>query len=218
VTFADQARRYVGERLPAAAPHSTEEMFLRLLDHGAQAREAGNYGIAAAFVLRSGGREIVCFGRNTVFSEGDPAGHAEMNALALARRLATTGEGATDGTTLVRPAPHDRLETLLYTTLEPCPMCTVALLNAGVQRVLLAQPDAAGGALLHLDRLPDIWSRFAEVRGLEVATAGDLPAELLDLLTRLFLDDKDALDGRLDTEPVLPVERLAAYAREQAGP
>jgi tRNA(Arg) A34 adenosine deaminase TadA len=225
VTFSERARRHVERRLPAAAPHSAEEMFLRLLDHGAQARAAGNYGIAAAFVLRASGTELVCFGENTVFSDQDPSGHAEMNALKLARRLATADAAERSRllgdprSTLVRGAPHDRTETLLYSTLEPCPMCTVALLNAGVGRVYVAEPDEAAGALLHLDSLPPLWPKLAAARGVDVVLSTESTAEdrvsedLVDLLKRLFLDGKDELDRLLTEQPALPVAELSELAR-----
>lgn len=225
MTFSEGARRHVEQRLPLVAPHSAEEMFLRLLEHGARARAAGNYGIAAAYVVRGGGTELVCFGENTVFTQADPTGHAEINALRLARHVAVATDEeraallADTRRTLVRDAPHDRSETLLYSTLEPCPMCTVALLNAGVQRVVVAEPDAAAGALLHLDSLPPLWPQLAASRGLDVVLASDaaaadpVPAELVDLLKRLFLDGKDHLDAQLDTHPAFPGQVLVAIAR-----
>jgi tRNA(Arg) A34 adenosine deaminase TadA len=225
VSFADRARSYVEERLPQVEPHSAEEMFLRLLEHGAEARAAGNYGIAAAYVVRAHGTELVCFGENSVFSECDPAGHAEMNSLRLARRLATADDGDRERLlddprcTLVRAAPHDGFETLLYSTLEPCPMCTVGIINAGVERVFVAQADPPAGALMHLDALPPIWSDFARLRGLRVTAVSEdpngparVPKKLVDLLNRLFLDGKDVLDRRLNAEPALPVDRLGSVA------
>ena len=225
VSFADRARSYVAERLPQVATHSAEEMFLRLLEHGAEARAAGNYGIAAAYVVRAHGTELVCFGENSVFSERDPAGHAEMNSLRLARRLATADDEdrrrllEDPRCTLVREAPHDGFETLLYSTLEPCPMCTVGIINAGVQRVFVAQADPPAGALMHLGTLPPIWSDFARLRGLEVVSvtedpddAARVPPELVELLNRLFLDGKDTLDRRLNSEPAVAVERLGSLA------
>lgn len=222
VNFAEQARRHVEERRPGVEPHSAEEMFLRLLERGAQARAAGNYGIAAAYVLRSGGTELICFGENTVFTGRDPAGHAEMNALRLARRIAFAAEHerrellSDPRHAVVRRAPHDRFETILYTTLEPCPMCTVGIINAAVQQVVIAQADEAAGALLHLDRLPSLWRSFADQRKVEITSAGDhpggacVPAVLLDLLNRLFLDGKAALDEQLGSTAALPIDELVS--------
>ena len=222
--FHERVRDYVGLRLPTAQIGSYEEMFLRLLEHGALARAAGNYGIAAAYVLRAGGSEVVCFGRNTVFSECDPAGHAEMNALRTARRLALARPDeradllADPTTAVVREAPHDRSEVLLFSTLEPCPMCTVALLNARVGRVAIEHADEDAGALLRLDGLAPLWSAFARDRELHVDQLedGSVAPELRSLLRDLFFDGKDDLDERLAREGALPERRLADWLSRRA--
>lgn len=218
----EETRAYATERLATAEPHSPAEMFLRLLLHSADAREAGNYGIAAAYAVRSNGYELVCFGESTLFSAADPGGHAEMNALRLAGQLARdsrSGEGrATPGQrpVLVREAPHRGFETILYSTLEPCPMCTVAILNAGVQRVVVGVPDEAAGALLRLHTLAPLWADLASRRGLEVSTLEDeLGAEdpgLEALLSEVFFEHKAPLDERLVTRGVLPQDPLAQLA------
>jgi tRNA(Arg) A34 adenosine deaminase TadA len=217
--FADRADRYVRERLPAAAPHSAEEMFLRLLERGVHAREAGNYGIAAAFVVRSRGIEVVCFGESSLFADRDPAGHAEMNAMRAARGL-LDGERAPAADAIhVRKAPHDRFEALLYSTLEPCPMCTVAILNAGIEEVVVGIPDEAAGAMLRLETLTPIWSQIAtqrQLRATAVTTDGAgphrVPNELLELLAALFFDEKEPLDERLARGGILPAEDIATAA------
>jgi tRNA(adenine34) deaminase len=62
----------------------------------------------------------------------DPTAHAEMLALreAAARSLTWRLEGAT-----------------VYVTLEPCPMCAGALVNARVARVVYGCPDPKAGAI-----------------------------------------------------------------------
>jgi tRNA(Arg) A34 adenosine deaminase TadA len=219
-----RAREYATSRLPHARPYSSEEMFLRLLERGADAREAGNYGIAAAYVVRDAGIEVACFGQSTMFSAGDPRGHAEMNALRLAARLARGPELQTariledESLTLVRDAPHDRFETVLYSTLEPCPMCTVAILNSGVGRVVVGCADEAAGSILRLDTLAPLWGALAQQRGLEVEVVGvtrDEPvaSELLELLRSLFFDSKEPLDEQLERAGTLPHRSVAATAR-----
>lgn len=62
----------------------------------------------------------------------DPTAHAEILAIrAAARRL---GDWRLAGTTL-------------YTTLEPCPMCAEAILQARVSRVVFGAYDSKSGAL-----------------------------------------------------------------------
>jgi hypothetical protein len=95
-------------------------------------------------------------------------------------------------------------------------MCTVGIINAGVERVFVAEPDPPAGTLLNLDRLPPIWGEFAKLRDLNVTAVDgdDVPHDLVCLLNRLFLDGKDALDHRLNSWPALPVRELAAFAQQ----
>lgn len=219
----ERSRDYVRQRLPGARPHSQEEMFLRLLDHGVRAREAGNYGIAAACVVRHGGRELISFGASTLFSDRDPSGHAEMNALRNASRIARASDAeqeamlADEAAFLVRDAPHERTETLLYSTLEPCPMCTVAIVNAGVHEVVVGCADEFAGALLRLDTLAPLWEELVRARGMAVHLLGsdEFPGELLDQLRSLFFDTKDPLDQELERGGVLPHARLGELANRR---
>ena len=67
--------------------------------------------------------------------DGDPTAHAEILALraAAARRR------------------HWRLEAAsVYVTLEPCPMCAGALVNARVKRLIFGASDPKGGAVTTL--------------------------------------------------------------------
>ena len=84
----------------------------------------------AAVVVKDG--RIIVRARNTREKKGDPAGHAEINAMRrAARRL--------HGWNL-----HD---TVLYVTLEPCCMCAGAAVNARVGRIVYGAGDPKGGAL-----------------------------------------------------------------------
>lgn len=66
---------------------------------------------------------------------GDPLAHAEALALGAAARL----------------RGHWRLEGVtVYVTLEPCPMCAGALVNARVKRVVFGALDPKAGALRSL--------------------------------------------------------------------
>jgi len=106
----------------------------------AKARE----GIAAgqspfgAVVVRGG--RLIAEAHNTVWLDGDPTAHAEVNGLrAAARALATIDLG---GCTL-------------YSTCEPCPMCLAAIHWARVDRVVFGATidDAASAGFREL-RVP----------------------------------------------------------------
>lgn len=78
------------------------------------------------------GDEIIARGRNCSVSHSDPAGHAELVALRAA--AASVGN-------------HRLPEATLYVTLEPCVMCTGAIAQARVRRVVFGAYDPKAGAL-----------------------------------------------------------------------
>jgi tRNA(adenine34) deaminase len=96
-----------------------ERYITMALDDARAAGREGNRPIAS-LIVRAG--EILGAGRNTMFSDYDPSAHAEIAALRDACRRHKTLDlgGAT-----------------LYTTIEPCPMCLWAMLEAKVARLVL---------------------------------------------------------------------------------
>ena len=84
-----------------------------------------------ALIIKDG--QIVARAHNACEAKHDPMLHAEMIAL----RSAHETLGSLDGCTL-------------YVTLEPCIMCTGALLQARVDRVVFGCRDPKGGALRSL--------------------------------------------------------------------
>ena len=97
----------------------------------ALAREAAAAGeVPVGCVIVRGG-EIVGRGRNRREEKRSAASHAEMEAIAQANEI--LGSWRLDGCEL-------------YVTLEPCPMCAGAILNARIRRVWYGARDAAFGA------------------------------------------------------------------------
>jgi len=104
----------------------------------AQAREAAAAGEVpvGAVVVKDG--QVIATGRNAPIASHDPTAHAEVAALRAAARL--LGNYRLDGCTL-------------YVTLEPCAMCSGAMLHARVDRVVFGAPDprtGAAGSVLNL--------------------------------------------------------------------
>jgi len=97
----------------------------------ALAREAGDLGEVpvGCVIVRDG--QIVGRGRNRREERQAAASHAEMEAIAQANE--TLGTWRLDGCEL-------------YVTLEPCPMCAGAILNARISRVWYGTRDRAFGA------------------------------------------------------------------------
>ena len=95
------------------------------------AREAAAAGEVpvGCVIVRNG--QIVGRGRNRREEKHATASHAEMEAIAQANE--TRGTWRLD-------------ECELYVTLEPCPMCAGAILNARIRRVWYGARDAAMGA------------------------------------------------------------------------
>jgi len=100
----------------------------RALALAEQAAAAGEVPVGAVLVRKD---ELVGTGRNRPIADRDPSAHAEILALRDAgRRL---GNYRLPGTSL-------------YVTLEPCPMCAGAIVQARVERVIFGAADPKGGA------------------------------------------------------------------------
>lgn len=93
-----------------------------------RAAQAGDVPIGAVIVDQDG--HLLAEGRNRRELEGDPTAHAEVDALRRAAKR--TG--------------HWRIEGTLYVTLEPCLMCSGALVNARIRRVVYGALDPKAGA------------------------------------------------------------------------
>lgn len=226
-----EVESYISGKIEGVEPYSLEEYFLMLLGEGLKTRQLGNYGIAASLVVRHQGVELIVFGRNTVFSENDPHGHAEMNAIKNARKALVDNSGETmrqmmeEGDLIMRQSPHKQNERFLLTTLEPCPMCTVgSVLNSDVKKVVIGTEDEFAGAILNgrLKDLAPLWNSTGEIQSLEIITAQSnseadkdtyVPLEMRDLLNRLFFDTKERLDQKLDKEGFIDLQRLGLLAQ-----
>ncbi len=222
-----QAHEYLASRLVLIEPHTAEEYFTILLDRAVRAIEAGNYGISAALAVCYDDVELISLGQSTMISGCDPFGHAEANAIrSLQRFIALDVSGRMEravqwvnSESVVTSKRGDRIfvrsaspphgsESTLYTTLEPCPMCTVAIINSRIQRVIIAIPDEAGGALdpKRLAKLPILWPRIAASQGLQVEFANSqfsqdadtyIPPELSAMLNNVFLNTKPERDAEV---------------------
>ena len=84
--------------------------------------------------------EIVATGRNCSVGKNDPSGHAEIVALRAA--------GANSGNYRLPDAT-------LYVTLEPCVMCTGAIVQSRIKRVVFGAYDKKAGALGSVEDLSD---------------------------------------------------------------
>ncbi len=88
--------------------------------------EAG--GVPVGAVLAAGG-EVIAAGHNERVQHGDPVAHGEISALRNAGRRASYAD------------------TILYTTLSPCQMCTGAILLFQIPRVVVGEARTFEGDL-----------------------------------------------------------------------
>jgi len=100
----------------------------RALALAKQAAAAGEVPVGAVLVREDA---LVGAGWNRPIADQDPSAHAEILALRDAGRRLSNYR---------LPGTH------LYVTLEPCPMCAGAIIQARVERVLFAAADPKSGA------------------------------------------------------------------------
>ena len=133
----------------------------------AEARRAADEGevpIGAVVVFEG---RIAGRGRNARERLRDPVAHAEILALQEASR--TLGRWRLSGATV-------------YATLEPCPMCAGALVNARVDRLVYGVPDPKAGAVDTLFAL----LRDARLNHRVQVASGVLAQECGELLRAFF--------------------------------
>jgi tRNA(adenine34) deaminase len=139
----------------------TDEDFMRqAIALARRAEQAGEVPVGALLAI---GGQVVGEGWNQPITSHDPTAHAEIIALrtAAVRMRNYRLEGAT-----------------LYATLEPCAMCTGAILNARLSRVVFGAWDLKAGAcgsVFDLPREPRVTHRLDVFGGV----CGDQCGELL---------------------------------------
>jgi tRNA(adenine34) deaminase len=144
-----------------------DERFMRLALDEARAALATEDVPVGCVLVDDATLEVIGKGRNVREAEQDPSGHAEIVCLRAGARARRRWR--LDGTTL-------------YVTLEPCPMCAGALVNARVRRVVFGAADPKAGAV---GTLMDLCRDSRLNHRLEV-TAGLLAEESASLLREFF--------------------------------
>jgi tRNA(adenine34) deaminase len=163
----------------AANPTDRDTRFMReALAQAQLAQAAGEVPVGAVVVH---GDTIVGRGHNAPVSGHDPTAHAEIRALREAAQA--LGNYRLDGCEL-------------FVTLEPCAMCSGAMLHARLARVVFGAPDpktGAAGSVLDLFAQAQI-NHQTEVQG------GVLADEAAALLTGFFRSRRQ--EARMNAQPL----------------
>ncbi len=101
-----------------------EQFARQAIELARQARAAGNHPFGSLLTVDG---EVVLTAQNTVFTDRDPTAHAETNLVAAAIRQLT---------------PEQIRRSVLYTSCEPCAMCTGKMYWAGIRSLVYALSSA----------------------------------------------------------------------------
>jgi tRNA(adenine34) deaminase len=144
----------------ADAIREEDERWMRLALEEARAAEALGEVPVGAVVVKGG--EVVARGHNLTHTLQDPTTHAEM--VAIRRAAEATG--------------HWRLlDCTLYVTLEPCTMCSGAIVLSRIPRLVYGAPDPKAGmcgSLQNLVQDPRLNHRVELVPGVLAEECGEL--------------------------------------------
>ncbi|RJE47928.1 MULTISPECIES: tRNA adenosine(34) deaminase TadA [unclassified Dehalobacter] len=145
------------------------EDWMRLaLDQAQKAYDCNEIPVGALVIVN---QQILSVAFNEKEQKQDPTGHAEI--LAIRRAAEVMG--------------HWRLtDATLYVTLEPCPMCAGAILQARIKHLVYGAMDAKGGAVESVMNVlnRNCWNHKVEV------TAGVLEEECSVLLKQYFREKR----------------------------
>ncbi len=139
----------------------------------------GNFGVGAVVVREN---RIIARGYNRVLAPHFGSGkHAESDALDRIERRAKGNHRVHRGS-------------VVYTTLEPCPMCFGRLIIAGPDAVYHGTADTEGGMVMRVDHMPPI---FRTIMGDRIFAHSTCSRELSGLCLDIFLTTVRANDERL---------------------
>lgn len=165
-------------------PSAPDDAFwmARALDEARLAYALGEVPIGAVIVQNG---QVIGRGHNTRNTEKNPLHHAEI--LAIDQAAAAVGDWRLEDCTL-------------YVTVEPCPMCAGALVQARIPRVVFGvyNPKAGcGGSIYNLLQEPQFNHQLEVVSGV-----GE--ADCRELMQRFFKD----LRARKQAQPTPPPQEI----------
>jgi tRNA(Arg) A34 adenosine deaminase TadA len=110
-----------------------ERLVRQTIELARSARQAGNHPFGALLALNGA---VLLTAQNTIATDRDPTAHAESNLVAAAIRTLT---------------PDQIRRSVLYSSCEPCAMCTGKMYWAGIRSIVYALPSEQLAALAARD-------------------------------------------------------------------
>ncbi len=132
------------------------------IDQAVKSKSEGGIPIGAVLVKNG---EIVGRGHNQRVQKGDPIMHAEINCLQNAGRIG------------------NYKDTVLYSTLSPCYLCSGAAVQFGIKKVVIGESETFPGAKEFLQ------SHGIEVVDLDLKECKDLMYEFIEKFPKLWNED-----------------------------
>ena len=168
---------------------ATDEDFMALALAEARLAAAAGEVPVGAVIVRSG--VVIATGRNAPIDRHDPTAHAEIVALRAAAQV--LGNYRLDGCTL-------------YVTLEPCAMCSGAMLHARLQRVGFGATEpktGAAGSVIHLFAQPQLNHQTSVTGGVLAKQASALMHDFFQQIRPDARKQRRAIDT-FDNGGILP--------------
>lgn len=177
----DNSLNLLQERVKAYASYPLsprDPFYLIVLEEALATAQEGNFGIGACLVRKETG-EVILRGRNKVFKPYFRSDlHAEMDVL---NRYEESVKG---------PGP-DTDGLILFSSIEPCPMCLIRMITSGIREAYYLAPDPDSGMVGLRDKLPPVWQEIAKGR---IYREADCSPELKDIALEIFRSSAERLD------------------------
>jgi len=147
----------------------------------------GNFGIGSVLIDEK--MKIIAEGHNHVFSPYFRSDrHAEMvvlNDFENKMRHRHTGE-----TICID-------QYTLFTSLEPCPMCSARIITSGIGNIKYTVADDTGGFVQKIKEFPAAWQELTNKPYKQYFTQADCSKELVAISSDIFLYNADRLNTEL---------------------